>query len=63
MSPSRKRKPSKKVLEAEEDNKAVDEVLGEKPATEGKSAKSKTSIDPASSVQTPEAKKVDYFLS
>lgn len=45
LSPSsgRRRKPSQKVLEAEEDNKVVDEVISRKkpatPATEGKTKK------------------------
>lgn len=59
MSPlsGRKRKPSQKVIEAEEDNKVVDEVISRKkpatPATEGKTKKaadsktrkSRTSLD------------------
>jgi hypothetical protein len=52
MSPGagRKRRPSQKVLEAEEDNKVVDEVIsGKKPApvkTEGKSSRrSRAAVD------------------
>jgi len=56
LSPSRRRKPSKKVIEAEEDNKVVDEVLLGKKLSEGK--KSRASVDTASTTQTPEAKKV-----
>lgn len=47
------------MLEAEEDNKAVDEVLsGKKSVTKGKSSKSRALVDTAGSTQTPEAKKV-----
>ena len=62
MSPGsgRKRKPSQKVIEAEEDNKVADEVIsGKKSAPvkpEGKVRKSRASVDMSSTVTTAEQK-------
>lgn len=54
MSP-RKRKPSKKILEAEEDNKAVDEALNKKTVPAKPEPKPATPKAVASKPSTPKA--------
>ncbi|XP_052226023.1 histone-lysine N-methyltransferase NSD2-like isoform X2 [Dreissena polymorpha] len=58
MSPSRQRRPSKKVKEAEEDNKLVDEVLSGKKAATPTVSKAKVASPPSKSTPTASRAKV-----